>query len=138
MQANVAITQAVVLFNMPIEAHKAREASWDVTHDTEHRLRSENLAFDIGSPLFCSHVQFVVTAFSQMFGIPGWPNSLLVPSSFRCARARLLQSKRTRFRARPHQKLIACDTDITITPGVPLSMFFQRNRFPPFMNSLLP
>jgi hypothetical protein len=25
-----------------------REASWDITHDTEHRLRSENLAFDIG------------------------------------------------------------------------------------------
>jgi hypothetical protein len=26
------------------------EASWEVTHDTEHRLRSENLAFDIGQP----------------------------------------------------------------------------------------
>ena len=48
MQAN-ANTLAVVFFSMPIEAHKAGEASWDVTHDTEHRLRSENLAFDIGS-----------------------------------------------------------------------------------------
>lgn len=29
-------------------ALESREASWDITHDTEHRLRSENLAFDIG------------------------------------------------------------------------------------------
>ena len=33
---------------MSTSVHSKREAAWDVSHDTEHRLRSENLAFDIG------------------------------------------------------------------------------------------
>jgi hypothetical protein len=33
---------------MSTSTRSKREAAWDSTHDTEHRLRSENLAFDIG------------------------------------------------------------------------------------------
>ena len=33
---------------MSSRGHSKRDAAWDATHDTEHRLRSENLAFDIG------------------------------------------------------------------------------------------
>jgi hypothetical protein len=90
--------------------HTIREAAWDITHDTEHRLRSENLAFDIGvfreggggrgeyKMDLCAGTYDLcrcVTAAFQMFGILAWPTSLREPSSFLCANARLLQLKST-------------------------------------------
>jgi len=47
-RANLSLPFRVCSLAMSSRGHSKRDAAWDATHDTEHRLRSENLAFDIG------------------------------------------------------------------------------------------
>ena len=93
---------------MSTSTRSKREAAWDSTHDTEHRLRSENLAFDIGE-MRTSRAHTIFLIAYQTCGTLAWHTSPPAPSSSPCARARLPQSKRALFplRAQPHKLIVS-------------------------------